>query len=1434
MVKILHKIINVIIIIFLSLFFLLLLLQIPTVQNFIAKKVIVKLKKEFDIPLDAKQVQVLFFNTVKIKNIELDTKENDTLFYADEIKASIRLRDLLKDRVYIKRFKLEGANFNLIKKADSTLNITPIIESFQGEEKVPKENKKPFEIFLNRMILDDINFLFKDNVNQSSIGLFLGGLNVKLQALDIKNKNIGLQTVELEDVVFSSTTSKPTIDTSSTKPIDLNITINKGIKTKNVELAIVNQFTKQNIRVNYDKLNVSPEKINLREQSIDVNSINLKGAQINFEQEILTPGDSLELAQFKTNNVSTRLLWNVKTNTVEIDKTNFIFADANKTSSSQFFKEGKIILNDINTEIENILIGAQNYAAEITSFDLMLNNELPIKNLNAKVTMDSVSAAFNDVLLETDQSKIELNGKLKFTDADELIQGMIIDMLISANAGNQDLAYFLPAISTIQHYPDVIIDLKTEGKLSDLNINSLSIKADEAIDINLNGNLKNLTQPNKIYGNLDIKRLVVHRQETEQFISDTLLPKGILIPDTLQLTGNIAGNTSKIKSEFEFVSTIGRIDAIVDFKNDTLRGNENVVASLNIKNLNAGKLLNKQDTLGLLSLQGDIESNSTDFKNAELIFDLNVSRIGLLKYDYKNITLKGNYKDKYFNGESTINDRNVALAFDGKINLKDSIPEFNIDLNIDSANLGNLNVVPENMKIAGHIIADIKGKEWNQLKGELSATDAQYSTEKDKYTLQKLDVDFNQYGDSSRYILALASLFSNDSILLNNANIDATLFGKKGNLDYAVYLSDTTSSQTNQWVKGDGSFAFTEDTIVFKTNAKINHHKEQPPLDFAFDFKRFQVSQGHQDIQLIVDGTHSYMVANAEMINNGEETEIDATVQIDSLNLGLAEPFLMNQFNTFTGSLNGNVSITGNMNKPIIAGEININKTEVNPKIINTPVHIDKQNLVFKKDRLTLNKFELTDNQKNSAFVSGYVDVADIKNIRFNLSLLANKFKLLNKPASAGGSFYGNVTADVNADIKGTATSPVISLNAAFKYDSEFYYVAPESNSGAEKQEGVIVFVNKNKETKQDSVSQTEAEKKQISPPSSIDISTNLEITDKLKATIITDPYSDESLEIKGNGNLSFNITEGGNPRLVGTYNITSGKYKLKLYEVLRREFDIESGSKLTWSGDILDATADISASYRVNASSASLQNVLVSSGDNGSQASYSQIPVDVVLNLSGKLLTPDIDFDIKLDESYNESGVQAFVLNLNENESELNKQVFSLLLFNSFLNEGFGNKNPFAYELSNTAQKSLSSLLSASLNRFTSQYITGANISFDIKSYNKQQDILSPVTNFKMDFQKNLFNNRLSVQVGGNLVVDEEEMKSQTDIGNSLAGEFLLEYKITKNGALILQGYNKTEYGDIVDGELKKTGVALIFNKEFDTFRELFNRKNKKAKDEE
>jgi hypothetical protein len=214
--------------------------------------------------------------------------------------------------------------------------------------------------------------------------------------------------------------------------------------------------------------------------------------------------------------------------------------------------------------------------------------------------------------------------------------------------------------------------------------------------------------------------------------------------------------------------------------------------------------------------------------------------------------------------------------------------------------------------------------------------------------------------------------------------------------------------------------------------------------------------------------------------------------------------------------------------------------------------------------------------------------------------------------------------------------------------------------------------------------------------------------------------------------------------------------------------------------------------------------------------------------------MEPELNFGIKIPEGERNALVETALSRINQNETEVNKQVFSLLLLNSFMQETATADNSLAYTISSTARKGIGNLLSQQINRFSEQYIKGFKVNVDIESYaggGAQGE--QGRTNVQANVSKQLFNERLTVKVGGSAnIEDPNQANNNTANMSTIAGDVEIEYKLTENGVYILQGFRKTEYEDVLDGELRKTGVALIFNKDFYHFRNLFGKKNKNDKD--
>jgi hypothetical protein len=90
-----------------------------------------------------------------------------------------------------------------------------------------------------------------------------------------------------------------------------------------------------------------------------------------------------------------------------------------------------------------------------------------------------------------------------------------------------------------------------------------------------------------------------------------------------------------------------------------------------------------------------------------------------------------------------------------------------------------------------------------------------------------------------------------------------------------------------------------------------------------------------------------------------------------------------------------------------------------------------------------------------------------------------------------------------------------------------------------------------------------------------------------------------------------------------------------------------------------------------------------------------------------------------------------------------------------------------------------------------------------------------------KLDVRKQFFDERLTVKVGGKVNIEGEEQRSENL--QRVAGDVVILYDLTEDGRFKLKGFNTTEYENMFEGELRKTGVGIIYNRDYYHLRNLF-----------
>jgi hypothetical protein len=556
--------------------------------------------------------------------------------------------------------------------------------------------------------------------------------------------------------------------------------------------------------------------------------------------------------------------------------------------------------------------------------------------------------------------------------------------------------------------------------------------------------------------------------------------------------------------------------------------------------------------------------------------------------------------------------------------------------------------------------------------------------------------------------------------------------------------------------------------------------------------------------------------------------QANVNAKISSLDLAAIEPLLFGQVKKLKGNLTGQIDISGNTSKPEINGKLTFQNTSLVPTYINSSIKLENESITFSQKEISLRNFQMKDERNNPLSINGKVEFGTNSDHKLDLTTNADNFLLLNTTVDGGNDlFFGKLIVDADIKLTGTTNHPEVDMQLKLGDESDFTYVVPQEEKGVLEREGVVKFVDrdvhkdpflaavaKDAKSREDSVSTIQG----------ITLTAKIEIDDEETLNILIDPVTDDKLTVNGTATLTLDIDPTGNMNLTGRYELSSGSYGLTFYKLVKRDFEIQKGSTIIWSGDPLNADLDITGLYSVETSPAELLQTQSASGN--SDQLRQRLPFIVNLNVDGKILSPIISFSIDMPERDRNAlggSVYARLQDINTRESDLNKQVFALLILKRFVAD-----NPFQSEggatLEGAARTSVSRFLTDQLNKM-SDNINGVQLTFDLKSYEDYSgDETNDRTQLQLGLSKNLFSDRLVVKLSGN--VDIEGQDAPQDFSDYI-GDLALEYKLTEDGRLRVTGFYNSDY-DMIDGELKDTGVGLIYIKDYDTLRELFKANDK------
>lgn len=1470
--------------IFLSVFFLLALtLQFPPVQEYAKTKALTYFEGKIKTKVSIDRIGIGFPKRIVLKGVFIEDQEKDTLLFGEKLAVDIDMFKLFRNKIEFNSVNLIGIVSVINRDENGIFNFDYIINAFSPGEKSTDSTSQQFTI--ERISLERINFKYSDAVTKNHIEVYLHYFKTNIKIFDLKKQFIYISKVDLSDakgiLVLGRNTNKNSNDFLKNETSNSwKIKIDK-IGAENVDF----KFDDENsipVRKGIDFGHLDFYGLNLKISqfyySPETISANIRLLQIKEQSGFELQSFSTEF-HFGSTGAWLKQLY-FKTLHSELKNDILISYPSVKVIKEDL---GELI---IDAKFTNCQIGFRDilfFAPSLDSLDLFKNHSESTLVLNSSFSgkLKKLEIPYFE-LSGIGSTKLSLNGNIKGLPH---LENSFFNLNINEfESSFEDIQNILPPNTipkTIQLPPKFKVKGAFKGTIANFstNLKLNSSFGTAQLNASLDQTIKNQEKYElevgldsfhlgKVIKN-DSLGLVTLRTNIkgvglEPKIASAEL-RGTLIEavynsyhyHNFNFEGNISIDIFHVSADindpnlsFDLLANGSIIDGVpsgklkLNIKLADLHKLNFTSNPLRIKGiLDADKQVSDIDYLdGKVYLHNIVITNANDHFFADSIQIIASSKGGInrlyLHSEFADAEIAGKFKftkvtaavsnsiRKYFNADTgsykeIIEQQQFTLKFNMKNNLvlEKLIPQLE---SLEPISFhARYNSVYDSIIVNGMIPRLIYGK--------TKVINAALAINKHEGALE---CSFN------------ADDIQNGQLQLHHTSISGMV--KDNTVGYALKLKDAKNIE-RYFISGkvDVSDGVTEITLDPK-KLLLNYENwliapdnlirlgKQGVYVRNLDLSNDKI--GNISIKVNNEGDSIYM-ADIKVTSHNNQADIkgyynatngsfDMKLKIEHIDLNSIQGFTMNNITESIGFITGDIGIKGNSKDPEIIGTLKFHEAGFKVVPLNTSFKSINDKISFSGDEVVFDNFSITDEKNNKLAVDGKIFVADFAEPRFDLAINADNFKAINSKSDGNNQYYGELFLSSRLRIKGGLNNLIVDGKLNVNKDTRFTVELPQSDPSVADREGIVEFIDSSNiqlyETNviNDSIGITNIK--------GITVSVNIEIDKEAGLTIIIDKANGDYLKLKGEALLSGGIDPSGKATLTGRYEFTEGTYEMN-FNLIKKKFNIKKGSYILWTGEPTSANVSITAVYKTEAAPIDLVGNQLGTISEGARNLYRQrIPFETELIMSGELLKPNISFNILLPEGNNNvsteviNTVQFKLEQLRQQPSELNKQVFALLLLNRFIGENILSGQSSGVIASSLARQSAGKIMSQQLNNLAGDLIKGVELKFDIDaSEDYSTGKYESQTDLNVGVSKKLFDDRFKITVGSSFGLEGPQHENQK--ATNIAGDISTEYQLSKDGRYRIRAYRKNIYQVALLGEVVETGLVFIITLDYDKFKDIY-----------
>ena len=489
---------------------------------------------------------------------------------------------------------------------------------------------------------------------------------------------------------------------------------------------------------------------------------------------------------------------------------------------------------------------------------------------------------------------------------------------------------------------------------------------------------------------------------------------------------------------------------------------------------------------------------------------------------------------------------------------------------------------------------------------------------------------------------------------------------------------------------------------------------------------------------LILDGNNAITLRGS--LNDADaDSPFNMHANFNRFPLVRANAFIPGDYIWLEGYAVGDLEVSGSVDNPRVNGYLIADSARVNLPRYGSSLRFATRRIPVEDNIITFNDYTLTGANYSPVYLNGIVDLRDLNNMVIDLKANGREVQFMDSKQDDVTQIFGKGLADISATVK--SHGDVMTVRATAVDENMVTFIDFSQPAGS-----TILVTGKGS--------------------SATNILAYIDVQQGARINAYLSEDGQNRASIDGNGRLKYTLDFAGKDNLTGTYTIANGNLRYTPPLISQKNFDITSGSTISWTGEMLNPQRNLKGTEHVKTS-----------------VQGEKDPVEFLIDA----------------------------------QNQRSQAAINLLLFNTYS----GTNSPGLIS-DQTGTSALFSFLQSKLNAWAAQTLPGIDLSFGINHYRGTQN--GTETSYSYRLAKSLFNDRFKIVVGGeySTVAAEDE-----HVADKLFNDVSLEYYLNDNATRYLKLFRHSSYENVLEGQVTETGIAYVLKRKLTNLRNLFTFKH-------